>query len=294
MQRGFSTVNLHGTASGVIAVPVIGDNGNWWIGNDDTGVKAQGKDGPSPYIGENGNWFVGIVDTGVKAQGPAGDPGPKGDQGLQGKPGIIGPQGPQGIQGPAGECGPVGPKGDTGDIGPKGNTEETPVGTIISFMGTKPPDHYFVCDGSKYDIKKYPLLSKHIQDNFGALNFFGGDGIATFAVPDLRNQFMRGYHGGSERLSSDIGRKQPATIIPNFGANSDVDLYVQVISDKGTFVYVQNQDSFVTLNNSQSEPKQGMALQKKAMFNNSMNEGQRQYYTVRPANVAVLLCIKYE
>lgn len=126
MQKGFSVVNLHGIASGVIAVPVIGDNGNWWIGNDDTGVKARGEDGTPPHIGENGNWFVGNIDTGIQAQGPAGEPGVKGDKGdpgIQGEPGpqgAIGPQGPQGVQGSAGERGPAGPKGDAGVVGPQG------------------------------------------------------------------------------------------------------------------------------------------------------------------------------
>lgn len=56
--------------------PYIGENGNWWVGTTDTGVKAQGEtggDGQTPYIGENGNWWVGTTDTGVKAQGEKGD-----------------------------------------------------------------------------------------------------------------------------------------------------------------------------------------------------------------------------
>lgn len=55
--------------------PYIGDNGNWWIGTTDTGVKAQGNagtDGQTPHIGDNGNWWVGTTDTGVKAQGDKG------------------------------------------------------------------------------------------------------------------------------------------------------------------------------------------------------------------------------
>lgn len=63
--------------------PYIGENGNWWIGEKDTGVKAEGKDGTdgvdgengkdgadglTPYIGENGNWRIGEEDTGVKAE----------------------------------------------------------------------------------------------------------------------------------------------------------------------------------------------------------------------------------
>lgn len=34
-----------------------------------------GADGITPHIGTNGNWFLGDTDTGVKAQGPKGDPG---------------------------------------------------------------------------------------------------------------------------------------------------------------------------------------------------------------------------
>ena len=52
--------------------PFIGKNGNWWIGDKDTGVPAAGKDGAdglSPYIGDNGNWWIGNKDTGVAAKG---------------------------------------------------------------------------------------------------------------------------------------------------------------------------------------------------------------------------------
>lgn len=53
--------------------PHIGDNGNWFVGERDTGVNANGKNGVTPHIGTNGNWFVGDVDTGVQAQGKNGD-----------------------------------------------------------------------------------------------------------------------------------------------------------------------------------------------------------------------------
>lgn len=52
--------------------PHIGSNGHWYIGSNDTGVKAQGEDGTpgiTPHIGANGNWFLGDTDTGVKARG---------------------------------------------------------------------------------------------------------------------------------------------------------------------------------------------------------------------------------
>lgn len=71
-------------------------------------AELTGPSGASPYIGENGNWFVGELDTGVQAKGAQ---GPKGEQGPQGAQGPKGAQGPQGVQGPKGE---QGPQGDTG------------------------------------------------------------------------------------------------------------------------------------------------------------------------------------
>ena len=49
--------------------PTVGENGNWFLGNTDTGKKATGEDGVSPTIGENGNWWFGDSDTGVRAKG---------------------------------------------------------------------------------------------------------------------------------------------------------------------------------------------------------------------------------
>ncbi len=44
---------------------------HWLIGFEDTGIVAEGKDGLTPYIGENGNWFIGDVDTGKPSRGKA-------------------------------------------------------------------------------------------------------------------------------------------------------------------------------------------------------------------------------
>ena len=43
----------------------------WMIGIEDTGVVAEGKDGLTPFIGENGNWWIGDVDTGKPSRGKA-------------------------------------------------------------------------------------------------------------------------------------------------------------------------------------------------------------------------------
>lgn len=41
--------------------PHIGDNGNWWIGNDDTGVKAQGTDGEDGTTGQRGTGILKVT-----------------------------------------------------------------------------------------------------------------------------------------------------------------------------------------------------------------------------------------
>lgn len=64
------------------------DNGATWVS---LGVKAtgeagkdgeDGKNGLTPHIGENGNWWVGDTDTGVSAKGDRGDTGAKGADGV--------------------------------------------------------------------------------------------------------------------------------------------------------------------------------------------------------------------
>lgn len=97
--------------------PHIGENGNWWLGLSDTGIKAEGKDGKdgqdgangqpgrdgidgkdgiSPHIGKNGNWWIGSSDTGIAAEGKDGNDGASGKDGLNGSNGKDGIDGKDG------------------------------------------------------------------------------------------------------------------------------------------------------------------------------------------------------
>ena len=106
-------------------------DGNWYVWDDDakayvnTGIYSGGD---APFIGANGNWYVGQTDTGVAATGPKGD---KGDTGERGPQGETGPQGPQGIQGETGPQGEQGPQGATGQTGPQG-----PAGPALAVTNT--------------------------------------------------------------------------------------------------------------------------------------------------------------
>lgn len=68
-------------------------------------VGCTGEDGKTPFIGENGNWWIGSEDTGVSAQGAKGDQGEKGDKGSQGAKGDQGEKGDKGDQGEKGANG---------------------------------------------------------------------------------------------------------------------------------------------------------------------------------------------
>ena len=101
-------------------------------GKDGTnGINGQdgrnGADGNTPFIGENGNWWIGDIDTGVKA---AGIDGTDGVDGTDGDKGDKGDKGDPGEKGDKGEKGEKGDKGDKGDKGQNGSCAGWFYGTL--------------------------------------------------------------------------------------------------------------------------------------------------------------------
>ena len=75
---------------------------------------TNGVDGVTPHIGDNGHWYLGSTDTGVKAQGADGQacaPGEKGDKGDKGDTGAQGADGAPGDKGDKGDPGTTPVKG---------------------------------------------------------------------------------------------------------------------------------------------------------------------------------------
>ena len=71
------------------------------VGKDGSAVEKgdkgeDGKDGQTPFIGENGHWWIGDTDTGVKAAGTTGAQGEKGETGEKGDKGDTGARGEAG------------------------------------------------------------------------------------------------------------------------------------------------------------------------------------------------------
>lgn len=108
------------------------------------GTGQDGKDGITPTIGANGNWYLGDEDTGKPSRGETGPQGPAGAPGKDGAPGADGTTftpsvsaagdlswtndggkanpAPVNLKGPKGDTGPTGPQGETGPQGPTGAT----------------------------------------------------------------------------------------------------------------------------------------------------------------------------
>ncbi len=202
------------------ATPFIGENGNWFIGTSDTGVKAQGTNGTqgtagangvTPHIGDNGNWFIGSEDTGVPATGP---------------------QGPAGSGG-SGGAGTPGEPGTTPHIGDNGNWYLGTLDTGVKAAGTK---------GDKGDNGVTP----HIGDNG---NWFIGDedtGIyaggqseakMTSIVFDSSTTLSRTY-----KINFDDESAIPFTVMTSGDAKSEV---VSAHETAATVGYSRPLDAFV-------------------------------------------------
>lgn len=84
---------LVGALKSVTIVGPQGPQGEPGADGKDGETGPAGKDGVTPTIGENGNWYLGEVDTGRPSrgpQGPQGNPGQDGAPGAEGAPGQTG------------------------------------------------------------------------------------------------------------------------------------------------------------------------------------------------------------
>lgn len=168
--------------------------------------------------------------------------------------------------------------------------DNNPIGTIISFMGTSAPAGYLVCDGSEYIISQYPALASFFEAQFGTKNHFGGNGTTTFAVPDMRNLFLRGYHGeAEEQLSGEVGERQEGTKFPDYGAANTMvpegRIYV-ANPTPATGYHVKNTDSIY------APETRYISVAKELALSSPNEEEYAEWFTSRPVNMAVLYCIK--
>lgn len=330
---GFNTTRQYSSVSDMMAdtnpannseivVVVLGDVGNFYMrlssyvdpdgitngylpigsAQDISTIKGDpgkdGKDGLTPHIDSTTkHWFLGTSDTGVKAEGR---------DGIDGKDGTDGKNGTDGTNVTVNEF-----SGNNGGIyklviqdvngqiitpnllGINGGGD-TPVGHILSYMGITAPEHYLACDGTVYNISDYPELANHFDREFGSSNFFGGNGTTTFAVPDLRGEFLRGTGTATRNTGTgaSVGVHQNPTTHMTIGYDS----YYR------TFYHAANGTKASSVNNTiydaygnedklyKSTDTVGRSIETKGTYSAEGNST----FTSRPTNTAVLYCIKCE
>lgn len=164
---------------------------------------------------------------------------------------------------------------------------EVAVGTVIAYMGLTAPDGYLIMDGTEYYIADYLILAEHFENQMGMKNYFGGDGAATFALPDARGEFLRGYDpehirdSVGDKVNRGIGKHQDGTLFPNtYSTNAWVGALYKNQSHHG----IENADSFIDISD-------GINYYNNPSKNTEYNEKNRVYS--RPTNINVLYCIKY-
>ena len=82
-----------------------------------------------------------------------------------------------------------------------GSLSVVPSGTVLAWPGTIAPSGFLLCDGSVYSTSSYPNLAPVLSSTFG------GNGITSFAVPDLRGRIIAGLNtmainDGTDRIWS--------------------------------------------------------------------------------------------
>lgn len=139
------------------------------------------------------------------------------------------------------------------------------VGVIMYFPWTSAPTGWVACDGSQLSTSTYSALYAVIGTTFGS-------GSGTFAVPDLRGRFIRGWDNGVGR---DSGR--------TFGSvqADDVSYHCHSFTDQN-------------FTGNQTEPvASGLGSPYNSTTTTDTTSTVPTSGDSHPKNVAMLACIKY-
>ena len=176
---------------------------------------SEGENGITPTIGENGNWYLGDIDTGNPSRGQEGPRGPSGEQGPEG------PQGPQGEQGPAGAQGPQGPKGDPG----QNATDEQVASAVESYMTSHQSDqkllersieNYYALrrTGKVYQTKLWKFASNPTSTGEKLLDNTGLVFEPSTDTEEGQDDYLNGQHPLFEWVNVNYVRDDDGTARP--------------------------------------------------------------------------------
>lgn len=172
-------------------------------------------------------------------------------------------------------------------IAPQGTPKASiPTGSVIFYAGLTAPEGFLHCNGTIYNILDYPDLASFIEDNYGSLNYFGGDGTTTFAVPDWRGEFFRAAGTNSrsgQGSGGSVGEHQDQTMHVRLAANKNENVG-QLQGNTSGWLSSSNEDALETSNS-----HYWMNI---SSGNSGLDSSATQRYASRPTNTSLLVCIK--
>lgn len=156
-----------------------------------------------------------------------------------------------------------------------------PAGAVQAFAMNSAPAGWLAADGTAVSRSTYAALFTAIGTTYGA-----GDGSTTFALPDLRGIFVRG--SGSQTISGitynkTFAAKEGDALQNISGTISNV--WGAPVGGTGAFTSA--------VSGSSNRPATGGNGSFDVTFQASGSSGARTGTETRPANIALLYCIKF-
>lgn len=150
----------------------------------------------------------------------------------------------------------------------RSTTQAAPPGNVAHFAGTTAPAGWLLCNGATVSRTDYAALFAAIGTTYGA-----GDGATTFALPDLRGEFIRGLDSGR---GVDTGRALGSAQAGQLGNH--------------THTHNEGLSQGVLAGGSFTVPTRDAGA---SNATTSAAGGTSNGSETRPRNVAMLPCIKY-
>ena len=178
-----------------------------------------------------------------------------------------------------------GDKGDKGDAGPEGpQGSSVPPGCFMWFCGSTAPNGWLECNGTTLQISQYPELYAAISTTYG------GDGVTTFALPDLTRDsglFIRST--STERTVGSVQGDAIRNIKGAFGFLGTGKSQGWATNLEGAFGYIQDTTNRNTVSMSSTGTLNNTTKQWTFDASKSVPTAEEN----RPVNIAFMPVIKY-
>jgi microcystin-dependent protein len=155
-----------------------------------------------------------------------------------------------------------------------------PAGAVQAFAMNSAPTGWLAADGTAVSRSTYAALFSAIGTTYGA-----GDGSTTFALPDLRGYFVRGSGTNSDGVAAGtFGAKQADAL----------ESHSHKIMNSGTSTApIDSTNKHVAMVGNQGANSFSYHLYGTASAPNTADSGSAGDTETRPANIAMLYCIKH-